>query len=368
MKYLSLIASLFFLISVSAQSQQISISPVTEHSENNQNTFPVKNGVFSIHGNQFEIGGKTIINPASWSVADAGGKFGFLEQRGEIYLKSVDYNGVNLFEKPLEFFDPDDETVKVYQFDDGRLALRDNVANFTFVNPKGSQLFSVSNSSQSEYGERESQLARDKNGRTVVLYNPVIAYGNQTGSQARLVFGDQDNLVFFDDVEREISYLDVSRDGAFITIIAANGSDDQVLIFDRFGNEIYRLDVDYTFRGAVLSKGAQYLTVYSSGRVQAFEIPSGELMGSASSQATIIYAAYQPEDETIIALGGSYDGQNISNPTLTAVHLGRRELIREEIPYSISAYDVSQIAVERNGTGLYRLTGLNMHLDLSIQF
>ncbi len=368
MKYLFLIPSLFFLFSVSVQSQQITVSPVPDHADNNQNTFPVKDSNFMISGNQITIGDQTIINPASWSLAEPGGKLGILEQRGQVFLYSVDHHGNILFETPLEFFDPTDETMKVFQFDDGRLVLRDNVANFTFVNSKGNQMFSVSNSSQSADGERESQLARDKNGRTVVLYNPVIAYGQQTGSQARIVYGDQEDNLFFNDVEREISFLEVSSKGEYITMISTGGSGDRVLIFDRFGNEIFRTDSDDPLRGASLSEGAEFLTTYTGGRVTVIDVLTGESLGSASSRATLIYAAYFPDDEMIVALGGSHSNLNISNPTLTAVHLSRREIVREEIPHSISAYDANQIAIERKGVGQYRLTGLNRHLDLSIQF
>ncbi len=368
MKYIFLAISLLFLPLTTAVSQSITITPDPDHTDLALNAFPVNGETLMISGDQVQIGSAVFFNPASWSHSTGREKFSFLERRENIYLISVDKQGNTLIEEALEFFDVSDETLNVYLFDDGRVVLRDNVANFSFLNSKGEQVFSVSNSSQSADGERESQLAADKRGRTVVLYNPVILYGAQTGSQARIVFGDQDHELFFDDREREIKFLQVSNDGAFITMIASDGNTDRVLIFDRFGNEIYRQDADDPLAGAVLSKNAEYLTLFTSGRVQVFELLSGDVLGSASSRVSLIYAAYQPEDETVLALGGTVTNGTITNPTLTAVHLSRREIVREEINQSLSFIDIQDIEFERPAANQYRITGLNRYLNISLQF
>jgi len=368
MKYIFLTVSLIIFSVSSAVAQTITITPDPEHTNLAPNSFPVNGETLIISGDQVQIGSSVFINPASWAYSNGKEKFAFLERRENIYLISVDNQGNTLVEEALEFFDISDETLNVYSFDDGRVILRDNVANFSFLNSKGEQVFSVSNSSQSADGERESQLAADKRGRTVVLYNPVILYGEQTGSQARIVFGDQDHEIFFDDREREIKSLQVSDDGAYIIMIISDGTSDRVLIFDRFGNEIYRQDAGDPLAGAVLSKNAEYLTLFTSGRVQVFELLSGEVLGSASSRASLIYAAYQPQDETVLALGGSVSNGTIVNPTLTAVHLSRREIAREEINQTVSFINLQDIEIERPAANQYKIIGLNRHLMISLQF
>src|SRR5690625_6425982 len=67
------------------------------------------------------------------------------------------------------------------------------------------QLFSISNSSGSQSGERPSELAADPSGITIALYNPAISYGETTGSRAVLVYGENDTDQFFSSENQEIT-------------------------------------------------------------------------------------------------------------------------------------------------------------------
>ncbi len=367
MKYLSLLFLLMFgAISIHAQS--ITVSPHSQHSNNNQNSFPLHNSSLVVGPNSMQVGDTSIDHPRSWAKSSQGKKVSFLMNRGDLYLLNVDASGEKIAENILEFFDPTDQTLNVYSFDDGRTIVRDNVANFTFFDSAGNLLYSYSNSTQSSDGERESQLSADSNGRTVVLYNPAIAFGSTTGSRANIVYGEENSREIFRDSEREIRQLIVSDDGSYITILAVNSDGSHLNLYDRFGNELYQYQTGDDLLGVSLSSNADYITKYSSGRVQVFDLQTGESIGNASSRSTIFYASYVPEDETVLALGGSLTGRNISNPTVTAVHLGLRQITRSDINVQLSTIDRNMIRLIRQGESNYRVVGLNRDLILQTSF
>jgi hypothetical protein len=367
MKVLLVLIS-FLFINTHLQSQNITVTPVQEHAGHDGNTFPTKSGSISISNNQYLFGSAQIIQPASWSLSERKNKLAFLEKRELLNLKSFNENGEVLIEKAIEFFDPDDETVQVYQFDDGRVAVRDNVANFTFFDAKGSRVYSVSNSSDSMDGEQSSQLATDKYGKTVVLYNPVIAYGTETGSRASMIEGDQQLNTFFQDNQRIIKRLIVEKEGSYISLIVSDGDEDEVFVFDRFGNEIFSLVADDELRGMDLTGNGEFLTVFTSGRMQVYNTISGESLGSASSRSSILYATYHPEDEVIVAFGGSVQGRSVSEPAITAVHLTRRELANEEISLPLTILNDEDVTITRSGHNQFRISGINRNLDIALQF
>tara|TARA_R100001143_G_C3361275_1_gene136287 strand:+ start:1227 stop:2330 length:1104 start_codon:yes stop_codon:yes gene_type:complete len=367
MKYLTLIF-LFLFNGLSLYAQTIAVTPVQEHVNYSQNSFPINNSTLTIAPNSVQIGDVSIDQPITWAKSHDGNKISFLLNRGILDLMNVDADGNQIVDQSLEVFDPTDQTLKVYSFNDGRSIIRDNVANFTFFDANGELVYSYSNSSQSVDGERESELSSDSNGRTVVIFNPVIAYGNQTGSRASIIYGEENSYEFFRDAQREIRQVNVSGDGAFITIVAANNSGSQLFLFDRFGNELYQYQTDDELLGASLTSDANFITMFSSGRVRVFNVGTGESMGSASSRSSILYAAFIPQDETVLALGGSLAGRNISNPTLTAVHLGLRQITREDINLSLSTLNQDNIRINRMGEGRYSLTGLNKTLTVQTSY
>lgn len=367
MKYLSLLILLMVSV-ISVQAQSITVTPYQHHLNGNQNTFPLDISHLLIGPNSIQVGGTSVDRPGSWAVSHQGKIVSFLMNRGELYLLNLDSSGIKIAEKTLEFFDPADQTLKVYSFDDGRTVVRDNVANFTFFDAAGSILYSYSNSSQSSDGERESQLSADSNGRTVVLYNPMIAYGNRTGSRASIVYGEGNSIEIFRESERVISQLNVSDDGSYLTLLATNSEGSFVQLYDRFGNELYQYQTGDNLEGVSLSSDANYITKYSSGRVQVFNVQTGESMGNASSRSTIFYAVFIPQDETVLAMGGSFTGRSIMNPTITAVHLGLRQITSSDISAQLSTLDQNSIRLIRAGVGKYRVTGLNKDLILETKF
>lgn len=371
MKYL-LSVLLFFFLPVICFSQSVSITPVSAHSENNQNSFPLRNGSVSASGDNVRIQGTSSTadfgNVVAWTFSPRNLKVGLLGGGQDLSLTQLDDKGEALIEKELEFFDPADETLELYAFDDGRSVVRDNVANFSFLDATGDVQFSISNSSQSPEGERESQLAADPKGRTIVLYNPVISHGSQTGSQARLVYGPEEHEVFYRDDTREITDAIVSNNGTVVALLTSSGSDDTVLIYDRFGNELNRINADAGQKGVALSDRGGFITIYSGGRVQVYNALTGERVGSSSTRSSVIYATYIPEDETIIILGGSEADNGISEPTITAVHVSLRQIAREDIGLSLAVTDLDDLYLQRTAANQFRLSGLNQHLDIQTSF
>ncbi len=359
---------LFLFLPPAANSQSLDISVRPEHAGHDENTYPLGQSNLKILPNGISIASHEVTDLVSWNYSEINNRVAAVKQDDELILSLFDLGGHRLLTQPLEFFNPSDETLKIYPINDGRTVLRDNVANFTFLSQKGETLYSVSNSSQSADGERESRFAADDRGRTIVLYNPVISYGNTTGSRAKIIYSENHEHLFFNSMEMEIQDLKVSSNGAFISLLASGGGESVVLVYDRFGNELYRYQTTDSLRGINLSPKGDYITKFTSGRVQVFNTISGEVAGSTSSRGSIIEAFYFPEDEIIIMLGGSFSGMRIMEPSLTAVHLGHRQIVREDIHASIASFDPGEIRFNREAEAQYLIKGLNKHLQVIARF
>jgi len=367
MKYLLLLL-MIGLTAESVYSQSISVSAVNEHAGFSQSEFPLKSGSLSFSASQISFGDIQLVRPSAWSVSPQGEKVGVLKPDINLNIQLLEYSGATLAEKELDFFDRADETLAIYQFDDGRAVVRDNVANFTFFGPDADLIYSVSNSSRSPDGERESELATDRAGKTIVLYNPVISYGATSGSRARVVYGEGDHTIFFRDDSKRITQLKVSPDGAFISILASDGRSDKAYLFDRFGNKLFESELDQGQAGLTVSKGGEFITAYSRGRVQAFNVLTGERVGSSTSRNPVFYASYIPEDEIILVLGGNLNGDLITEPMASAIHVSKRQIAREEIGFSLSVLNTGNIDIHREQSNRYRVSGLNRELNISTNF
>lgn len=348
--------------------QSVAINPQGGHESISSSEFALKEGAVRVTANQLNISGQTVNQVMDWSSSNRGEKVGVVKIGPEITLQSFDFSGLKISESNLEFFQHGDETIKVYTFDNGEIILRDNVANFSFLNPIGEVLYSVSNSSQSSGGERASMLSSDSNGKTLVLYNPVINYNNGRGSRASLVYNEQKRLEFFRSDNREIRDLRVNKNGSFITLLASGSGNDQAYMFDRFGNELFKIGLDQGQLGISVSDNGQFVTNYSSGRVQVHNVISGERIGSTSSRNPVLYANYIPEDEVIIALNGRLSNGVITDGMITVIHTSKRQIARSDINFTISARDFETMSIERVGAGLFNLKGLNRTLELRTTF
>lgn len=372
MKLLFLLSLSFFLSNnLSAQSISVQIDQI--YSSNNLTTFPIKDGDFVKTNSLIRVDGNTesveYQTPIFSDVSAEGAKIGVINFDAQLVKRTIDHSGVELSTTELEFFDSSDPTIALHQFKSGKSIARDNVANFTFFDADGKQVYSVSNSAQSQDGEQTSELATNQLGSTVVLYNPEIRRNGSTASRARLVFGEEENEVFLDKNDRVISFLDVTKSGSFITAITqSESSNDEIVVFDRFGNEVFQMRSEMDLKGAVLSDNADYLTVYSQSRVQVYNVLTGERLGSSTSRSPIVKATYFSEDEVVLLFNGTENGDTINDPGVTAVHLGLRQIARNDINATLSALDMKDVKIEREGVSSYKVHGVNQPVNLTVNF
>jgi hypothetical protein len=260
-----------------------------------------------------------------------------------------------------------DPSIKVYPLSNGGAILRENIANFLFYDSFGRVIQSISNSTQSEGGEAISELAVDPAGKSVVLYNPKIVSGGNTGSRAKLVANNSNPTDIYYSVDRALRTVIVSNNGELIAMASMkDGTDDQVMILDRFGNNLGEIEFDQNIKGVSFSENGLFITIYSGGRAAAYEIRSKERVGSTSFRNTsLLYANYSPEDKTIVAVTGS--GVNTySELEGHAVNVAARKIARVDINGTIS--NVHQPLLKRNGAGRYELTGFSQVLSIRASF
>lgn len=372
MKLLFLLSLTFFISNI-LSAQSISVQVDQQHSSNNQSTFPIKGGVFVKTDSQIRIEGNTgnaeYRTPIYSNVSQNGIKIGVIIFDGKLMKRTVDHTGLELSATELEFFESSDQTISLHQLASGKSIARDNVANFTFFDADGAQVYSVSNSAQSQDGEQVSELATNTLGSTVVLYNPEIRRGGRSGSRAQLIYGEENTEVFLDERERIITFLDVTDSGSYITAITrSSNTDDQLTIFDRFGNEIYQMNLDMEVKGVMLCEKAEYVTVYSQSRVQVYNILTGERLGSSTSRSSIVKATYFPEDEVVLLFNGNERNGAINNAGVTAVHLGLRQIARNDINTSLSVLDMKNLKIEREGVNSYTVKGINRPVNFTVFF
>lgn len=260
-----------------------------------------------------------------------------------------------------------DPSIKVYPLYDGSAILRENIANFLFYDTFGRVTQSISNSTQSEGGEAISELAHDPAGKTVILYNPKIVSGGNTGSRAKLVAGNSNPADIYYSGDRALRTVVVSSNGELIALASMNeGTDDQVMILDRFGNNLGVIDFDQDVKGVSFSENGLYITIYSGGRAAAYEIRSKERVGSTSFRNTsLLYANYSPEDRTIVAVTGTGSG-TFTDLEGHAVNVAARKIARTDISGSIDL--MHQPMMKRNGAGRYEINGFNQSLSMRASF
>ena len=362
-----------FAICISpVQSQSIQVEVENDHSNLERGAFTTASGTMSNAGNTVVVDGSQNYfrsgNPLAASFSYDLKKAGLITLEEGAKRITVDHAGNQLSESELDYFKPGDESIYILQFDNGSSIVRDNIANFTLYDPAGEQVLTVSNSSQSPDGERVSGIKSDRSGSSIVLYNPEIRMGDIVRSRASLINKKNQSLDTFYEAEgRTISEVIISDNGSYILLLTNSASDHYVSMYDRFGNQIFDLAAELEPRSATVTNDGNYLTIFSSGRAQVYNTLSGEQLGSASLRGNLLFASYQTEDDTIILLGGEESGTNISNPQVSAVNIGLRQIARGEVKTELSK-GAGALNVNRTRPNQYTLTGFNKNLILSTSF
>jgi hypothetical protein len=250
---------------------------------------------------------------------------------------------------------------------DGSFIVRENIANFLVYDSFGRVQKSISNSTQSEGGEAISELAMDASGKTIVLYNPKVVLNERTGSRAKVITTRSVPTDIFYSEDRALTVVEVSANGEFIAFASSkSGSDDEVQLVDKFGNALNTISFDQPVKGVSFSENGLFVTIYSGGRAAAYEIRSGERVGSTSFRNTsVIFAGYDPIDKTIIGLTGT-EGSSITDVQLHAVNVTARKIARED--FAGSLMKKSQVSMTRTSSGRYTISGLDKELNLRASF
>ncbi len=260
-----------------------------------------------------------------------------------------------------------DPSIKIYPLANGGAILRENIANFLFYDNFGRIQKTISNSTQSEGGEAISEVAHDPNAKTVVLYNPKIMSDGNTGSRAKLITGSSVPVDIYYSGNRALRTVVVSDNGELIALASmSDGTDDQVQILDRFGNNLGEIEFDQDVKGVSFSENGLFITVYSGGRAAAYEIRSKERVGSTSFRNTsLLYANYSPNDRSIVAVTGS-GNESFTELEGHVVNISARQIARADISGSVNT--IHQPRLTRTGSGRYQITGFNQTLTMRASF
>jgi len=210
-----------------------------------------------------------------------------------VILKQVDYTFPSNLDPSFLVYGSPSESI-----------IRENIANFLWINRQGKIIHSESNSSGSEDGEVVSELATDPQFRTQVIYNPKIVFGNSMGSSAQIITSKKQTISLHFSTNRQLRGVHVSNNGAFIALVTAqNGLDDLIKIFDRYGNSITQWEFSQPVEGVEFSQDGRYHTLFSGGRVGVYDSYTSQRIGSSSIRGnSILTAAYLPSKNTIVVI------------------------------------------------------------------
>jgi len=371
MKLTSLLLLIFCLVtSLNAQTLTANFHP--DNKASNTSQFPLKSGLLTNTGDVYQFGSEsevTISNPVGFSVSDDGRLIGSLQSRGG--LSAVVYNseGMELLNTDLQNVSLTDETIRLKLLNTGEFIVRDNVANFSFFDAAGSRASTYSNSASTSGGEQTSQIAVSDNGVTKVVYNPVIQYQDSQGSRIFRITGDSEAEEFFSSMNRVILTLSVSKSNHTISVITQdNGGLRSLHWFDRFGNLLFEMESDLDIQGFSMTEDGHFATIYSENRVQVYNTATTERLGSASSQSAIVKAAYFPESNLILTLGGNFNDKEIDSPDITAVDLQKRQIERVRLNENVMFMDRTDIRIEREGTSTFKIDGINQPVHVTAKF
>ncbi len=350
-----------FVVFNSALAQSISINATSATKNNSASQFNVSGKSLSITSSRPQFNPTAISSTVSNS--------GIVATLGADGLNIYELDGIHISTIAYQT-DASDKSYKIYAANNGAAVVRENVANFIFYDETGRILNSVSNSSQSQEGESVSAFATDPAFKTMVLYNPQIIRNGVAGSRARLVRHSIGGIVdFYNSQERAIRFVDVSPSGQFIAVVSySTSTDDEAHVFDRFGNELNSISFDQEIAGVNFSSDGRFLTLYSRGRVAAYDVISGNRVGSASFRSPLQLAKYFPADNTILALTANYANSVLTSVEMHAINVDKRTIARQTVDGNLGMTDLIEPEIERVSRFNYRISGLSQTLEVKTSF
>ncbi len=282
----------------------------------------------------------------------------------------TDLDGTIIMQGNFDVPESKDPSLKTYVLPGGGAVVRENIANFLIYDSFGKIKKSISNSTQSKDGESISELAKDEAGKIIVLYNPKIMSGSAAGSRAKALNYDYEPVDIFYSSDRAIKLVKVAESGEFVAIVTEkNGTNDEISIIDRFGNQINTIQFDQAVAGVNLYGDGSTLTVFSAGRVAVYDVTSGNrLAGSSSSGEAIRFANYSQADKAIVVLTGRKSGNTLSNIELRLINIAASKIVSSKFTESVEVRDLDDIKLNRTGRFSYNLDGMDKQLQLKATF
>lgn len=369
-----LLGCLLLSITAVCSAQSFTVKTVDNTARNGTDIFNLAQGKVSFQGAgiQFISGNNTVANYRAYGVSGERNLLAFLKGSSEnTTVTMVNSLGNTLNEFDAVTIPAGDPSAAVYPSNPGEVLVRSNIAGFHFYDTFGELITNVSSSSQSEGGESISEAAMSGDGETVVLYTPKIKRDGQLGSQVQYVDRSMNLQSMYFSTERYIKTLKVACNGQFVIFVTASeGTQDRIHITDRYGNELSTFSTDEELIGIGLSEEAQTVTAYSERRVLILDALSGERMAGTSFRSDLITVDYFAEDNTIVALTGSYNAESgiADNLDVHAIDIERRAVERKAYEGSIGLNEVIGYGFTRLGSYHYKLEGASKHLDLLVSF
>jgi len=357
---------------VLGQSIELSVSPAI--SDNNPSTFTLQGDEVTITESniRFATSGNSITSYKAVGISPDETLLSILKREsGKSKMTVYNTKGQTLMSYSGSQIGAEDPSLSIYPFNNGNLILRENITHFTFYDTLGDIFKTVSNSSGSEQGETISKVVMNPSGQTVVLYNPKIKRGSQLGSKAQVMTAAKDfsNILYSKD--RYIKNITVSADGnMIIAITAKSGTEDQVQIMDKFGNNLNTITTNESLTDASLSADLEYVILYSERRVMVYSTLDGDSQGATSFRSPVFLADYFPKDNVLLALTGSYsEGSGIiRNASFRAINLEQRSITSKEFSSSLGFSKALTPRFVRTAKGTYRLEGASKQIEIETSF
>lgn len=364
----------FLLIPVMGFSQSLNLSVEQRTASNQYTTFGLAdhNVSFSNNAIGFPNAGAQFGDYLTYGVSPDYTILGVLKntmQGEQAFILNTEADTLGNFSTISVGFD--DPSLALKTFNSGSVLLRNNIANFTLYNPLGDVVTSASSSSQSQQGEAISEMTTDPNGKTVLLYTPKINQGDEIGSQAQILTSNNATESIFYSSNRSITHATVSENGQFVVLVTSSeGTEDEILILDRYGNELGSISSEEDLIGAGFGGDGEQVIAYSRRRALVFSTLSGERIGSTSFRSPLIMADYFAEDLTIVGLTGSKveNTEIYRDLEFHTINLEQREIARKELSGALGSSPDIKMAFSREGSGRYQLLGTNKIVNLSVSF
>lgn len=249
-------------------------------------------------------------------------------------LAIYDYSGALITEASLKSFSSDDRTLAIEFLNPSSVLVRSNVTQFEIINTKGESINTFNISSKAK--QRPTKWAASPEGQSLVLYNPQVITSSGESTDAHILDASrryQSKNVYFESGYNTADIQYQHDQQLFLATLNHISQDkSKVIIFDESGNVILNKNFDNKLTGASLSPGFSALTVFTSGRMMAYDLGSGDRIGSSSVRGNpLVYAFYNPYNSDLVGITGNQSNNMITDLGFQAVNVNARKIVRETV-------------------------------------